>query len=363
MNKTIKILVDENIPFLAEILSTCGSVEKFTGRLLTNSDIIKSRANALITRSTTKVNKSLLQNTKIKFVGTATSGTDHIDVDYLKESNIAFASADGSNANSVAEYVVYSMLKWAKQTQQSLLKKIIGIIGYGNIGRIVAKYAHNLEMQVLVNDPPLRDSGFKFPDFIEYVSIDEIFSNSEIITDHVPLTKGGDYPTFQLINSRRISLIPESSLLIHTSRGGVVDETALLERLQDNSLYAAIDVWESEPLINTELASETILSTPHIAGYSYDGKLRGTKMMAKAIENFSGLKVNLEILNKELSQYQPISSENFKDEQGIYKLLSESRKLYEDHAALTASLPLPDKERASVFDSMRKNYPRRREML
>lgn len=354
------IFVDENIPLLADSLKHCGEVTKFTGRNLTCKDLIDSGCSALIVRSTTKINSGLLIGTNIKFVATATSGIDHVDVEFLKNNNINFAYAPGSNANSVAEYVLFAILKWNYLTNIELPGITIGIVGFGNIGKIIAKYSVRMGLNILVNDPPLKDEGFIFPDYIKYAELDEICWGSDIITNHVPLTYGGSYPTYKLFQNN-LNFIKPSSLFIHTSRGGVVDEKVLLSILTQNLIYIAIDVWENEPNINTRLLEKAIIATPHIAGYSRDGKIRGVKMMADAFKNHSGLEPDYKEINKELSLYKPMNKDTFREYGLLYNILNKSRDFDKDTKNLKEILK--NKSDADIFDKLRKTYPSRREVL
>ncbi len=357
------IFMDENIPYLDEILGSCGEVHRFNGRNLTRDMLVKSGCDILFVRSTTKVNERLLKGTNVRFVGTATSGIDHIDTGYLHSAGITFADAAGSNANSVAEYVFYGILKWLGPKKDSIKDKKIGIIGYGNIGRIVARYANYFGMQVLVNDPPLKDQGYLFPEFTLYSEPEEIFSYCEIVTNHVPLTHTGNYPTAGLIGSRLIEKMPINSLIIHASRGGVIDEKAMLEISGKINLSMVIDVWENEPGISKELALNTLIATPHIAGYSRDGKLRGVAMMARSFYKFTGIKPDMGPVNNELGSYRPMNKDRFEDPEYIYDIIDKKREFRRDHSALMETLSLTDEERMRAFDNLRKNYPVRRESL
>ncbi|MFH1052431.1 MAG: NAD(P)-dependent oxidoreductase [bacterium] len=363
MNKQEHIFIDENIPYLADILSPFGIISKFSGRDLSNEVLIQTRCDFLFVRSTTNINRELLKNTKVKFVGTATSGIDHVDTEYLNLSGVHFADAAGSNSNSVAEMVVYSIIKWSKITGKDLSKTTIGIIGFGHIGKIVAELSRYLGLKILVNDPPLLDENFEFPDFLRHVDLKTLCSKSDIITNHIPMTQTGKYPTYNLIGEIEISLLKEGSLFIHASRGYIVKEKPLLDRLKKKEVFASIDVWENEPLINPELVKLCILATPHVGGYSRDGKLRGVKMMADAFQKFTGEPVDISTIKSELDEYNPVEPAKYKDIDFIYNLLSQKRKFDEDHGVLLETMNLPDKERATAFDRLRKNYSIRRESL
>lgn len=357
------LFVDENIPLLADALQTIAKVVKFKGRLLTNQQLIDENCNALFVRSTTKVNQELINNTKICFVGTATSGTDHIDTAYLTQNNIKFIDAPGSNANSVAEYVVYSMLKWSNIIDTPLANKTVGIIGYGNVGKLVAKYSHLLKLNILVNDPPLKDTGYVFPENVNYTDLETIFDNCDIITNHVPLIINSLYPSFNLITSNNLQRIKTNSLIVHASRGKVINEKDLLEYKHKKNLYLAIDVWENEPAINPILAQSTILSTPHIAGYSRDGKIRGSYKLANEYKIFSNSNPNLEVYSKELNHYTELNQDEYNNEKLIYQLLKSNRDFDTDNEKFIQTLVLAEEERPKYFDNMRKQYPERWETL
>lgn len=357
------IFIDENIPFLGESLKNCGEIVPFNGRELTKKNLIDSHCNFLFVRSTTNVNRDLLEDTKVKFIGSATSGIDHIDLNYLKEKNIVFSDAKGSNANSVAEYVVYSILKWSIVNNIELINKKIGIIGYGNIGKLVAGYSELLGLEVYINDPPLLDDGFVFPDSVKYSDLQEIFSNCDIISNHVPLTKVGNYKTFKLIDRKLISLIKKDSLFIHTSRGGIVVEEALLNSLTDRKFFAVIDVWENEPLINSLLCRLSFLSTPHIAGYSFDGKIKGVKKMADFFYSVTNLKPDYSLIDEQIFEIEPVMKDIYNNKLKLLEILENNRKFSDDYKYILNTMLFDDIKRARSFDEFRKNYPKRRESL
>ncbi|TAL68612.1 MAG: 4-phosphoerythronate dehydrogenase [Bacteroidetes bacterium] len=356
------IFIDENIPLLGNALESCGAVIRFSGRNLNRNYLIENGCTYLFIRSTTNINSELIEGTQVNFIGTATSGTDHVDTQYLKNKKITFAFAPGSNANSVAEYVVYSILLWSKVLQQEINNKTIGIVGFGNIGKLIAKYSEHLGLNILVNDPPLKDENYSFPDYVKYSELDDICKNADIITNHVPLTKESLYPTYKLF-SKNIKLIKSCSLFIHTSRGGVVEESELLSKIQSDGIITAIDVWENEPYINKNLVNKSLIATPHIAGYSRDGKIRGAKMMADAFKTHSGIEPDYSEINLELSKYKPMSHGNFNDCDMLFSLLQKSRELNKDTAKLKEMLSTENNNDVDIFDRMRKNYPVRREIL
>ena len=362
MQNQKSVLIDENIPFLCEILSQKFNVVKFSGRDLDNHKLKNSNCFALFVRSTTKVNSELLTGTSVQFVATATSGSDHIDKEYLSKSNIIFADALGSNSNSVAEYVIYSILHAFQIRQEQVRGRTIGIIGFGNIGSKLAYYSNKLGLKILVNDPPLRDSEFQFPHYCEYCELDDLMENSDIISNHVPLTTDTKYPTIDLLNWSQLCNMKPDVLFVHSSRGKIVNEADLVEFIAQNPYtQTVIDVFDNEPLINTYLAEHSIISTPHIAGYSRNGKLNGVIMVLDKFEKFIKEKFDRDIIEKEfkLSSFRG----EFVTEDFIYQKIDEYRKISVDSDTFSEIFELDDKEKETQFDLQRKEYPIRFEYL
>lgn len=365
----MNIFIDENIPLLAEALEPAlppeFSIHRFQGRSLSRSDLHSCLM--LCVRSTTRVNPALLEGTPVRFVGTATSGTEHIDTTYLRASGRVFADAKGCNANSVAEYVVFALLHWEYQQAQSLWGKTIGIVGYGSIGRRVAEMAYKLGLRICVYDPPFRAMGGRFAEYCREVSFEELLMQSNIVTNHVPMIENaGASNTLNLFNEQALERLQPKSLFIHASRGGIVKEDALLRVVQEKSIVLVCDVWESEPSVHADLVRECCIATPHIAGYSFEGKVNGSVMMAKACSDFLA-----EFLNRRLdadwSIFEQVLSDrylppiHFDDHIGLYKELQKSRAFEDDSARFLATFTMPYPERE--FDALRKNYPVRREIL
>lgn len=363
IDNNYSIFVDGNIPFLQEVLKGCGQITVFNGRELNRELLIENNCKALFARTALKVNSDLLEGTNVEFAATATSGTDHFDLKYLDEKGIKFASALGSNANSVAEYVVYSLLAWSRTRNFNLKQKMIGIIGFGCVGKLVAKFAGQLGMKVLINDPPLKDSGFVFPDNVTYTDFDTIIKECDVITNHVPLTRTGIYSTYKLFTADKIDSIKTGALFVHASRGFVVDESELIKRVNNGDLTAVIDVWENEPSVDPLSVKSGMYSTPHVAGHSYHGKINGTVMAAKAFSLFSGKEIDLSLPLNELKTYKPINIEKYRDPEFIYNLLKVKRKIDDDSNKLKALADLPGEEFKNGFELMRKNYPNREESL
>ena len=239
----MKIVADENIPYAREAFSHFGDVTLVPGRNIPPL----GDTDALVVRSITKVNESLLSGTSVKFVGTATIGIDHIDREYLRENGIGFASAPGSNSNSVAEYVTAALLEYAAERKMELAGKSIAVIGVGNVGSKVVRKCGAMGMTVLKNDPPLKDATGDQ----SFLPLKDVLG-ADFVTLHVPLTREGEYPTFHMAGSDFFSGM--NSVLLNTSRGRVVDERALSTALGKNVASAILDVWEHEPDVDHALA-------------------------------------------------------------------------------------------------------------
>jgi erythronate-4-phosphate dehydrogenase len=272
----MKIVVDQKIPFVDEAFGGFGELLKLDSLAIDNASL--RDANALIVRSETRVNEQLLAGSRVEFVGTATIGTDHVDSEFLRRNGIEFASAPGCNAYAVMQYVAAALLTLSGRSGQTLRGKTLGVVGVGNVGSKVVRLGQALGMSVLQNDPPLaRTTGEK-----RFVQLDELME-ADFITIHVPLTRTGSDPTYHLFDSKRIASMKSGGVLINSSRGSVVDNKALKEALNTGRIHAAVlDVWENEPNIDVDLLSICALGTPHIAGYSIDGKVNATRMIYDA---------------------------------------------------------------------------------
>jgi len=350
----LKIIVDENIVFAEEAFSAFGKVQLFPGRKL-NNQILKD-ADILVVRSITKVDEELLKNTRIKFVGTATTGNDHVDQEYLRKNNIFFADAKGCNADSVGEYVITALMKIASEKNIALKNKTISVIGVGNIGSRVVKFAETLGMHISKNDPPLERAE-KGNDF---VSLDDVLQ-ADIISFHVPLTIDGRDKTYHLLNSQNLKRLKDNSILINTSRGEVIDNKALQEITYSKKLKLILDVWENEPEINKELLKNSEIGTAHIAGYSYEGKLNGTRMIFNALCKFLGEEKNWNpILPSIETPVQRLTTmENI--DNNLYHLFKSIYNIDDDDSGLRKILKMDTINSANHFDKLRKEYKVRRE--
>ena len=281
----MKIIADENIAYGREAFECFGDVTLLHGRKITRQDV--ADADILVIRSITKANAALLEESNVRFVGTATIGTDHLDKAWLDQNNIIWSSAKGCNSRAVTEYVVSAIIDITKDTNLKLEGKTIAVVGAGNIGSRIVKIGNDLGLKVIVNDPPLERKPNR-PDF-NYVTLEEALK-ADIITLHVPLTKEGPDKTVHLLNQDNLNLINPGTLLINCSRGAVIDNHALSEFLAGRKdISVCLDVWENEPQVDPALIGLVKIATPHIAGYSLEGKAAGTKMIHDALANYLGV--------------------------------------------------------------------------
>ncbi len=354
----MKIIGDENIPFVKEAFKGLGNVITLSGRKITN-EIVKD-AEILLVRSITPVNEKLLADSRIKFVATATIGMDHLDIEYLKSRPIGFSNASGSNANSVAEYIITALLHHACQHQISLRGKSLGIVGIGNIGSKMVKYAQALGMTVIQNDPPLARQTGTF----HFRPLDELM-DCDFITLHVPLTTEGIDRTYHLFDSKRLVKMKHGSVLLNSSRGPVVETNAAKMALRKNHLKAMIlDVWENEPQIDVDLLRLVEIGTPHIAGYSYDGKINGTRMIYEATCQFFAKKSDwdsAEALPAPIPDKIQVAATIRPDEQILYQVIKPIYDIELDDSNLRGLYQITESEQGAFFDNLRKSYRNRRE--
>jgi erythronate-4-phosphate dehydrogenase len=276
----VKIVADDKIPFLRGALEPYAEVVYMPGKEITN-EVLKD-ADALLVRTRTKCNEHLLSGTKVRFIGTATIGYDHIDTQYCNNNNIRWTNAPGCNSSSVQQYITSALLTVASVSGFNLREKTLGIIGVGNVGSKVAKLGKVLGMNVLMNDPPrTRKEGGK-----EFAALERVLKEADIITVHVPLTISGEDKTYHLFDENAFTKMKKGSWFFNSSRGEVVETSALKKVLGSSVLGGAvIDVWENEPDIDTDLLTKVFAATPHIAGYSTDGKANGTAIVVNYLSS------------------------------------------------------------------------------
>ena len=352
----MRIVADENIPLAEAFFADHGELVRLPGREMTREQV--RDADILLVRSVTRVNAELLTGSRVKFVGTATIGRDHVDQDWLAEQGIGFASAPGCNADSVGDYVISTLLLFGEQDGIALTDRVVGVVGAGNVGALLVERLRALGIRCLICDPPrAAQEGSE-----GFVSLETLIEQADVVSVHTPLVRGGDHPTHHLLSESHIEALRTGQILISAGRGDCVDGRALSARLErDPDLRVVLDVWENEPDIDEVLYRQATIATPHIAGYSLDGKLRGTEMLYQAMSRHFGLPVR-----KRLGQLKP---ENW------LRRIAISRRAPPQEALLLCTRTCYDVRRdallferyrrqygmAKGFDLMRREYPTRRE--
>lgn len=333
----MKIVIDEKIPFLKDMLQNLGyDVLSKAGTEISRADV--ADAEALFVRTRTKCNSDLLEGSSVRFIGTATIGYDHIDSDYCRKNGIVWKNASGCNAGAVLQYVQSAIYEWTPCVKGLS----IGVVGVGEIGSRVAEWASRAGMIVYKNDPPkaMQCAG-------EFVSLEEIAEKCDIITFHPTLERGGDFPTYHLADKRFFNSLKKCGLFINASRGEVVDNMALLDALNESKISAAaIDVWENEPVINKELLEKAFIATPHIAGYSAEGKMNATRIVLDAFLGFIGYDGTIDIEPLPMPENEIVASDEREAFLSVYSPLTDTRML---------------KEKPCDFENLRNNYKLRRE--
>lgn len=346
MTKPLNIVADENIPFARELFSPLGNLTLLPGRHMQASDV--QAADVLLVRSVTRVNAELLSGSSVKFVGTCTIGVDHLDIAFLEQQGIAYASAPGCNAMAVAQYVLAALATVNRlQASQTAV-----VIGGGNVGSKVYQHLEHIGLQTYCVDPFISaDKGMTLANF-------EKIYDADVICLHTPLTRDGKHPTLHMLDETVLQRLKPNAVLLNAGRGGVIDNEALYQLLGNRSdLTVILDVWETEPDIHRGLLSRVSLATPHIAGYSFEGRVTGSFMIYQALCKFMGrseAETDAEVAtarDKAFGAPLPVCIKS------LHGAILNSYLLSEDHKALHA---LADALPAS-FDRLRKNYPQRRE--
>ncbi|MEG9622146.1 4-phosphoerythronate dehydrogenase PdxB [Pseudomonas guariconensis] len=352
------IVADENIPLLDAFFAGFGEIRRYPGRSI-DAACVKD-ADVLLVRSVTQVDRRLLEGSQVRFVGTCTIGTDHLDLDYFAQASIHWSSAPGCNARGVVDYVLGSLLTLAELDGAKLSERVYGVVGAGQVGERLVRVLHGLGWKVLVCDPPrqAREGG-------DFVSLDTLLDTCDVISLHTPLQRDGEYPTWHLLGADQLARLRPGAWLINASRGPVVDNQALRELLLDREdVHAVLDVWEGEPQVSLDLADLCTLATPHIAGYSLDGKQRGTAQIYQAFCRWRG-----EPEQVQLSELLPAPALAQIDLDAscdpAWALATLCRAVYDprrDDADFRRSLNEDPAEQCAAFDLLRKHYPQRREI-
>lgn len=348
----MKIIIDDKIPYIKGALEPFAEVIYLSGKK-TTPEVVKD-ADAIITRTRTICNEKLLAGSLVRFIASATIGFDHIDANYCKKAGIAWTNAPGCNSKSVEQYIASALMVMADKKGITLSDKTIGIVGVGNVGSKVARISEIFGMKVLLNDPPrARNEGAN-----GFVELDEILEKADIITIHVPLIMDGVDQTFHLADDAFFAKAKKNPVFINSCRGEVAVKEALKTAIRSGQASGAvIDCWENEPDIDTELLNLIDLGTPHIAGYSKDGKAKGTSMSVQAVSKFFGLGIdNWECTDIELpsgSTVIEIDGQNKTDQQILSEAILATYDIRDDDQAFRDSV--------GSFEKLRGDYPVRRE--
>jgi erythronate-4-phosphate dehydrogenase len=347
----VRIIADDKIPFLKGVLEPFAEVTYLPGNQINRTNIMGS--DALLVRTRTRCNSELLAGTPVKYIGTATIGFDHIDTAFCEENNIKWISAPGCNSSSVQQYIAAALLRISAESGLSLKGRTIGIVGVGNVGSKVQNLANVLGMNVLLNDPPRERKEGKN----NFVGLDQLLIESDIITLHVPLNMDGEDRTFHMFNNEVFSKVKRRCWLINSSRGEVVETEALKNALSGERIGGAvIDVWEREPEIDIPLMHMAFLATPHIAGYSADGKANGTAMIVKNLCESFNIPLTSWYPSEVPGTHDPvleIDCAGKTSEEIVRKAVNHTYNIVEDDVRLRFD--------PSRFEKERENYPVRRE--
>lgn len=347
----MKFVIDDKIPYIRGVLEPFADVEYIPGAAISRDDI--HDADGLIIRTRTRCNKQLLEGSSVKFIATATIGFDHIDTDYCHQAGIQWTNAPGCNAESVNQYIASALSHWSAAKKIPLAGKTIGIIGAGNVGSKVARTAEILGLNVLLNDPPRARKEGKDG----FVELNQVLEEANIISLHVPLNLKGIDKTFHLTDKEFINKWKKADLLINTCRGEVMDTTNVNIDLKEGKIGdCIIDCWENEPAIDTELLDNCLIGTPHIAGYSRDGKANGTAQCIHAISKYFNIDLNFWYPDEIEAPFIPtilLNGDGLNAGEIFHEAIQSSYAINHDDKALRSN--------PANFEKLRGDYPVRRE--
>jgi erythronate-4-phosphate dehydrogenase len=355
----VRIVADAAIPYLDEMLGDAARIERHPGARIDRTAV--KDADALLVRSVTRVDEALLAGSRVRFVGSATAGTDHVDRDVLERHGVAFAHSPGCNASAVVQYVTTALYQLARRDDPSIFARPIGVIGFGQVGSRLAARLRALGHRVLANDPPLERHGTQREAF---VSLEELLAECSVVSLHVPLTtpRESSDPTVHLLDADRVrAAIEAGTHLINTSRGGVLDEGPLLTA--PGRGRAVLDTWEHEPRLSWPLLapqSPVSIATPHVAGYSLEGKREATRMVVEQLASALGLTVSALPTPPEPGPVIEADAAATVDD-ALADTMLRTCDLERDDASLRALLGRPEHERPAAFEALRAGYPLRRE--
>ena len=359
-----RIVCATNMPYVEEAFNTLGDATVLEGRSICAADVRDAEILAL--RSTTKVNADVLDGSSVRFVGTATIGTDHLDIPYLENNGIEWCYSPGCNANSVSEYLVAALLSLAVRNGFSLRGKTLGIIGVGNVGRRVVEKGHALGMRVLQNDPPRERAGdYDSNAACPFVALPELLAESDIVTLHVPLNKNGVDRTLRLVDEVFIAQMRDGAILVNAARGGIVDSDALLKALKRGKIaHAILDTWEGEPEYRLDVMDAVALATPHIAGHSFEGRVAGTVMVYQAACRFLGVAADWSpdaLLPAPEVPYIECTVGDMDETALLHSIVKRIYEIDADDRCFRSTAVKDREKRAKAFDLLRREYPIRRE--
>jgi erythronate-4-phosphate dehydrogenase len=347
----MKIVADDKIPFLKGLLEPFAEMVYLPGNKI-DKEAIKD-ADALIVRTRTNCNEALLKDSKVKIIATATIGYDHIDTQWCEDNGILWNNAPGCNSGSVMQYIASLFVHLSQKHNFQFEDRTLGVIGVGNVGRKIVKVGEALGMRIVMNDPPYVQQH----NSCGYISLEGLLHEADIISLHVPLSYEGVFKTFQLINENILNKVLPGTIVINSSRGDVVDGNALLKSIESGKLQGAVlDVWENEPNIDLHLIEKLDIATPHIAGYSADGKANGTIMAVKAINNFfrfGEINFNAIQIPKPLNPIIEINCKGISDQEILCRAIKATYQVKTDDNNL--------RNNPAGFENQRGNYPVRRE--
>ncbi len=347
----MKVIIDNKIPFIRDVLEPFVDVEYHPGAAI-DAELVRD-ADALIIRTRTRCNANLLEGSSVKFIATATIGFDHIDAEYCRSKGIVWTNAPGCNSGSVYQYVAAALLHWSETKGVDLNERVLGVVGIGNVGSKIVRLAECLGLRVVLNDPPKeRSTGA-----CGFISLKGLLREADILSFHVPLTPSGPYKTLHMVDNELIAMLNPSGLIINTSRGEVIDQNALISGFRrGNPADYIFDVWENEPDISDDLLKNAFLATPHIAGYSADGKALGTQMSVQALSRFFDLGIEdwePDTIPDPENQVLQIDCPGKSFQQIATELVLQTYPIVRDHNQLMAQ--------PSAFEQLRGDYPVRRE--
>lgn len=355
----MKILYDKNMVLGKQLFSRLGTAKAIDGRSLTAEAL--SDADLLFIRSTCRVTEALLQTTPLRFIGSGVVGTDHIDFEATRKRGITVATAPGCNAESVADYVIAALLVLGERQQRTWEGATLGVVGVGNVGRIVCKFAREaLGMNVIGCDPPRQAQGdFDARDFVSY---ETLLEQADVITFHVPLTHSGPYKTAGMFSGSIVRKVKPGAVLLNFARGPICDNALVATMLGAGLLSdAAIDCWEGEPDYSPDLAAIAALTTPHIAGHAYEGKANGSVMVYQAACVFLNVKeAKIPAFPKATAAYLEIDCKGKTDEEVMRIAVRATCDIEGDTQRFRAAFDSDTTKRKANFDALRKNYPFRR---